>query len=411
MRILHYIESTDTQWGGVPKFVKDCARVMAEAGHPSTVLTLDPTDTPTEWLGDLGGRDGRPRVDKLAHPGLLGKLFSPSQMNDIRADLSRSDVVHLHCVWSPTTVQIGSACRALGVPYVVSCHGMLDDWSMNQGATKKRLFHTLSARMFLEGAARVHCTARAEFEQSHKWFPNGHEAIVPYLIDLAPFDTLPGAEMASQKFGLSKKDGRKTVLFLSRIHHKKGIEHLLNAALKMRSEGFRGEFIIAGTGDDSYVRTLHEASHAMRVDDSVRFVGQVKGQEKLSLYQAADLFVLPTSQENFGLVLVEALACGTPLVTTKGVDIWRDVEESGAARIVEDPSTQLAGVMGDVLSNDAALAEMSRRARPWALNTYDQARLTGRFEGMYTECIGAAPAGGRASAGWGTTAPVYANPE
>ncbi|MFZ4574063.1 MAG: glycosyltransferase, partial [Phycisphaerales bacterium] len=342
MRILHYIESTDTRWGGVPKFVKDCARVMSEAGHPSKVLTLDTTDVPVEWMGDEGGLQGRPKVERLAHPGLLGKLFSPGQMNEIREDLARVDVVHLHCVWSPTTVQIGSACRAIGVPYVVSCHGMLDDWSMNQGATRKRLFHTLSARMFLEGAARVHCTARAEYEQSHKWFPNGHEAIVPYLIDLEPFDTLPGAELAREKFALAKSD-KKTVLFLSRIHHKKGIEHLLHAAAKMCSEGFRGEFIIAGTGDDGYVRSLQEASQALKLDGTVRFVGQVKGAEKLSLYQAADLFVLPTSQENFGLVLVEALACGTPLVTTKGVDIWRDVEESGAAKIVEHPETELAG--------------------------------------------------------------------
>jgi len=383
MRILHYVESTDLRWGGVPRFVLDCARVMAESGHPSTVLTLDPTDSPIEWLGD--GNAGVPRVEKLQGPSVLGRLFSPAQMAEIKKDLQRADVVHLHCVWSPTTVQIGSACHSLGVPYVVSCHGMLDDWSMMQGATKKRIFHTLSARMFLENAARVHCTARAEFEQSHKWFANGHEAIVPYLIDLEPFQSLPGPEQARQRFNLGGGD-KKTVLFLSRLHHKKGLEHLIQAAATMQSQGFRGDFVIAGTGDEAYVRTLHEAAATLKIEDRMKFVGQVSGREKLSLYQAADLFVLPTSQENFGLVLVEALACGTPLVTTKGVDIWKDVQGSGAARVVEQPATELADAMTQVLSNDALRGQMSRAARPWVFEQYNQTRLTERFAEMYAEC-------------------------
>jgi len=387
MRILHYVESTDSRLGGVPKFVLDCARVMSAAGHPSTVLTLDTTDTPSDWLGDAGVNSGLPRVDRLSAPGILARLFSPAQMSEIRSDLARCDLVHLHCVWSPTTVQIGNACRSMGVPYVVSCHGMLDDWSMDQSAVKKRLFHTLSGRMFLENAARVHCTARAEFEQSHKWFENGREAIIPYIIDLAPFESLPGPELARAKFNLGKTDGRKTVLFLSRLHHKKGIEHLISAAASMRRDGFRGEFIIAGAGDDAYVRSLQEATRANGLQDQMRFVGQVKGQDKLSLYQASDLFVLPTSQENFGLVLVEALACGTPLVTTKGVDIWQDVEESGAAKVVSDPSIELADAMGDILTDGARHSKMREAARPWVFETYDQDRLTRRFEEMYGECV------------------------
>jgi glycosyltransferase involved in cell wall biosynthesis len=263
---------------------------------------------------------------------------------------------------------------------------MLDDWSMNQSAIKKCIFHTLSARMFLENAAHVHCTARAEFEQSSKWFGRGHEYIVPYIIDLEPFKTLPGPEMAREKFHLGR-DGQPTVLFLSRLHEKKGIEHLLRAAATLRQDGFRGQVVIAGAGEEGYVKTLHEAARGLNLGEQVKFVGQVKGAEKLSLYEASDLFVLPTSQENFGLVLVEALACGTPLVTTKGVDIWRDVEESGAARVVERPDRELAGAMQSILTDEGCRRRMASAARPWVFKTYDQDRLAGEFARMYQESL------------------------
>jgi hypothetical protein len=115
MNILHYVESTDSRMGGVPRFVLDASRVMAAEGHASRILTLNTTDTPGEWLGDHDGSE-LPNVTQLARPSLLGKLFGPSQLREIRKHLAKADVLHLHCVWSVSTLQIAAAARQMGVP-------------------------------------------------------------------------------------------------------------------------------------------------------------------------------------------------------------------------------------------------------------------------------------------------------
>lgn len=421
MRILHYVETTDFTNGGVPRFVLDASRVMAAEGHPSTILTCDSNDTPSEWIGvEQGGTNAGdtflPRVVNFGLPSLLSKLLGPAQLRTAREEVRKADVVHLHCVWSPSTLQIGAICRELGVPYVVSCHGMLDDWSMEQRSLKKKVFHTLGGRILLEKAARVHCTAPAELEQSKKWFPNGNEAVIPYLMDLEPFRDLPGPEIARRKFSMLGDGSEPTVLFLSRIHYKKGPELLLQAAASLRADGIRGKVAFAGTGEESYLASLKGLATELKLDDSVHFLGQVKGKEKLSLYQSADLFVLPTSQENFGLVLIEALACGTPLITTKGVDIWQDVQESGAGEIVDQAPLQLAGAISKLLRDEKLRKSMAAKARPWVFETFDERRLTGRFENLYHTCADtvrsaafARPAVRGGGSGWRTVAPAYAH--
>lgn len=409
MNILHYVDSTDSRHGGVPRFVLDASRVMAAEGHASTILTHDSTETPAAWLT---GHDGTslPTVRRLARPAILGKLFGLSEMREIRKHLKKADVLHTHCVWNPTTLQIAAAARQMGVPYVVSLHGMLDDWSMAQRSIKKQAYMSLGGRHFLEKAARVHCTARAEVDQSKKWFPNGAEAIIPYLMDLEPYRNLPGREIAAKRFSFLENGGEPTVLFLSRIHYKKGPELLLEAASRLKAQQIRGQVAFAGTGDESYVASLKQLAQRLGIAERVHFLGQVVGKEKLSLYQNADLFVLPTSQENFGLVLIEALACGTPLITTKGVDIWQDVQASGAAEIVDQAPAQLAESIARLLGNERLRHEMSAKARPWVFETYGERTLIGRYEAFYGECAAMAkPAGTDETREWDRKLPKLAS--
>jgi glycosyltransferase involved in cell wall biosynthesis len=391
MNILHYVESTDSRMGGVPRFVLDSSRVMAAQGHECTILTLNTTDTPKAWLETDGeSRPSKlPSVLKLSRPSLLGKLFGPAQLREVRKHLRNADVVHLHCVWSTTTLQIAAAARQMGVPYIVSLHGMLDDWCMAQRSAKKRVFMSLGAKTLLERAARVHSTAQAELDQSAKWFPKGEAAIVPYLMDLEPYRHLPSKDLAREAFPVLT-DGEPNILFLSRIHYKKGCEHLIRAMAKLAAKGVPGKLILAGAGDDEYLTALKSLARELNIEKKVQFVGQVTGDTKFSLYRNADAFVLPTSQENFGLVLIEAMACGTPIITTKGVDIWRDVQSSGAATIVDQDADALASSIETLFSDKAALAHQRELARPWALDTYSEHRLISQYESLYRTCAGKA---------------------
>jgi len=392
MNILHFVDSTDLRGGGVPRFVLDAARVMADEGHPSTILTTDTLDTPTEWLETAQPGNRLPRVVKLERSKLPGGFLSQSAMRAVRERIRNADVVHMHCVWSPPNLQIAAACRASGVPYVVSCHGMLDDWCMAQSALKKRTYLALGGRRLLEGAARVHCTAEGEVEQSRKWFPRGRVFLMPYIMDLDLYRDLPGKDAARVKHACLRDDSEPTVLFLSRLHYKKGIEHLLRAAAELKARGVKAKFALAGTGDAAYIDGLKAMARDLGVADKVHFLGMVKGEEKVSVYQNADLFVLPTSQENFGIVLIEALASKTPLITTKGVDIWRDVQRSGAAGIVDQDSMKIADMIAAMLADPDRKAK-GEAARDWVFRTYDESVIVPKFAAMYQEVAAEAAVG------------------
>ena len=147
------------------------------------------------------------------------------------------------------------ACRTLGIPYVWSLRGTLDDWSMGERTLKKRAYLALGGRSGLEHAAFCHCTAQDEARQSHKWFPRGRARVIPNLLDLTPFAELPGPALAREKFA-PLRSGRPSILFLSRLHYKKGIPLLIEAADLLRSRGVEAEVLIAGTGEDSYREEL-----------------------------------------------------------------------------------------------------------------------------------------------------------
>ncbi len=390
MRILHYIDSLAAKVGGPARFVLDAVQVMTDSGNPSTILTSDPTDCPAAWVHDNPTRGAFPRVVLTGDRSVGNLFFAPPQIAEIRRVMSRVDVLHLHNIWGPTDLQLAATARSMGLPYIVSLHGMLDSWSMSQRAMKKRAFLSLGARHMLERAAAVHCTAQAEFEQSRRWFPKGSAALVPYIVDLDPYRSLPGADLARQRFEFLRNN-RPNILFLSRVHYKKCPEQLIHAAAIFRSHGIDANFIIAGMGEQSYVSSLNSQAEAMGVSDRVFFPGSVTGKEKYSLYQAADLFVLPTSQENFGLVLIEAMACGTPVVTTKGTDIWCDIQSSGGGAIVDHNPVNLASVLAELIHNHGLRATMGAAARDWAMATFDEDRLANRFEGMYGECASTRP--------------------
>jgi glycosyltransferase involved in cell wall biosynthesis len=128
---------------------------------------------------------------------------------------------------------------------------------------------------------------------------------------------------------------------------------------------------------------MKEMAQALSVADATTFTGHVGGHLKLSLYESASLMAMPTSQENFGFVFPESLACGTPVVTTKGVDIWPQLERSGASLIVDRTPEAFADAVEGLLADPARLAAMREKARPFVFSEYDEERLLDAYEKMY----------------------------
>lgn len=367
----------------------DFCGVFAAVGNPTTLITGDAADVPSEWL--KGTDDRVPRVVVIDPPAGQFSRLPRSGKAQFRQALQDAQVLHLHSPWEPSNLQAAALAREAKIPYVLSAHGMLDDWSMAQKRTKKRAYLTVAGNRLLAGAARVHCTAQAELDQARKWLPKDNGAVLPLVMDLSPFEKLPGPELARKQFPALQSSDPK-LLLLSRVHPKKGVDLLIRAVGELQKRGRKVRLVVAGPADAEYLEQLKPLASQLGIEDRIEFPGMVRGEEKLSLYQAADVFVLPTSQENFGLVLLEAMACRLPVVTTRGVDIWKELAEAGAAITERDPLA-IASAIEDMLRT-SNLGERGEKGRAWVFENMNPQCVAARYQALYQQIVNEAKAAG-----------------
>lgn len=391
MNVVHYLPRIVLAEGGVVRAVLDVCEVGAARGHGITLITHDVSDAPAAWRrGERSSEEEYVRMRVCDPPRLPLGFFSKSQLAALDDVVAAADVVHLHTPWERANVQLAHLATRHGKPYVLTVHGMLDDWCMAQRGLKKRVYLSLAGRRLLDGAAAVHCTAEAERAQASKWFDASRAVVIPLIFDLGPFRTLPGPGPARASFGIAEST-EPVVLFLGRLHPKKGVEVLIDAIAALVAEGVSVTALIAGTGEAEYEARLRERvrSRGMEVERRVRFLGLVKGVEKVSLLELADVFVLPTSQENFGLVIPEALACRTPVVTTRGVDIWPTIQGAGCAVVVDPVSPRtIADAVKGLLADPSRLRAMGEAGREWVFTALDSGRIMEQYEAMYGAAVG-----------------------
>lgn len=382
MRIVHYIEHLRFEDGGPVRAVIDLTEALAAKGHRLSVMAHDIKDAPAAWAND----EALPTAHLLPRP-TRGPWLASSQLEQARSLIGQADLLHAHGIWVPAAAQMATLARSLNTPYVISIRGMLDDWCMAQRAFKKKVYLTLMGSKFLNGASRIHLTAQAELEQARKHF-NAPTTIIPNLMSLDPFEPMPGPSAARERFADLLAPDVPVLLFLSRIHYKKGIESLLEASANLTRKGVGHRVLIAGTGEESYVQTLQTRRETLGATDA-HFIGHITGTDKISLYQLADLMVLPTSQENFGFVFFEALAAGTAVLTTKGVDTWPELEASGGGFILPDAQPNaLTDRIESLISDRDQLARSGASGRAWMFQEMNPGSLVERFEQLYQSAAG-----------------------
>ncbi len=391
MRITHFMPSLELSvGGGVTRFVLDAAQLLAARGHHVEIVTCDAGDAPPTWLDPLPSTTTPARPFVRVFPPHLnrGQFFARAHRAVVPLAIREADVLHLHGTFEPATHQVASAARREGIPYLVTIHGMLDHWALSQRATKKRIFMRLFGKRFLRRAAAIHVTSQGELDQAKPWFPGASTHVVPCPFDLPSYLTLPGTGLARARFpllGADRASAGPLLLFLARLHPQKGAEFLVRAAGILRREGLPCRVALAGKGEDAYAASLLRLAEKEGIADRFALLGPVTGDEKSSLYQNADVFVLPTMQESFGLVLVESMACGTPVISTFGVDIWQDLADSGAAEIVHQDDRKLADAIRAIVSNPAHREDMARKARDWVFRTFDEPQLGSAYESLYAK--------------------------
>lgn len=395
MRILHYLRRLWVEDGGVLRAVLDMALGQAREGHDVVLLTTDPKDLPKGWQTP---GPGIPRVVTVRKPmtfAWLDRDFAKEVRNHIEA----AQAVHLHNIWDPSQIPISRACVALGRPYLQSPHGMLADWSVTQRRLKKNAYMTFFGRRLIDEASFIVLTAQGEIDQSAKRHPKTPGVVIPLVFDTDPYLTCPTPEAARRVLKLPD-ESIPMLLYFSRLHYKKRPDLLLTAGKVLKDAGKKFHMVLAGPGDEPYVSKLKAYANSLGVADITTFTGLVPAECKASLYNACDIFCLPTSMENFGFVYFEALASATPVVTTKGTDTWPEIKSSGAGHIVEmiksdvpedgvggGDVSELAGLLSKLLDDREELRRQGQVGREWTLREMDPRRVASRYIEMYQKAI------------------------
>jgi glycosyltransferase involved in cell wall biosynthesis len=292
------------------------------------------------------------------------------------------DLVHIHSLFSyPSLVASHSAWRA-GVPYVVRPLGTLNHWGMtNRRPWLKRLSFRLVERRILQGAAAVQYTSEREREEAGRLGVCHPYVVLPPGIDPILCETRPAPDQLDpQNTGL--KEG-KTILFLSRIDEKKGLEHLLHAFARMVATSPEAVLVVAGSGDQRYVKFLQELCRRLDIAESVRWPGFLHGEDKLAALTAARIFVLPSHSENFGIAAVEAMAAGLPVILSEHVGISEEVGENRAGLIVPCESEALAAALERLLGDPMLCQELGRNGRRLATDCYSTGATTRQLIALY----------------------------
>ena len=375
MRILHYLECIDFAQGGVITAALDICEALLGQGVEVDLLTGYEVDAPEAW------RDGTAEGMRLTvDPAFITRYRPPEDLRaKVRPMLRDADLLHLHGVWNPLHRFLASEAVALGKPYVVTLHGMLDHWSMANGGLgkrlKKRAYLALHGRKILQQASAVHCTASMEATAAREYVADLQTVVLPYVVKFHGLLELdPGP--------LPADPARPCLLFLSRIHVKKRPDLMFDLAAAFPEV----RVVLAGPVEADYERQLRARARELGVADRVEWAGMLRGADKRRAFAEADVFVLPTSQENFGIVLVEAMGARLPVVTTRGTAIWPELEAAGAW-IVDQTPEALGAAVGEILRDPATAVARAQRGRDWAGQTLVAEALGPRFVELYRGLI------------------------
>jgi len=389
MHILHVVAGLAQSGGGLSELVPQFAREAAKQGHQVTLATVARQEAELS----AATREAQAHGVRIVRfepcwPHFL--FFSCKMLLGLRRMVEEAHVVHVHSNW---TFPVWWACHCARVsltPFVMTPHGCLDGVRLRHSAWKKRLAGLIDAH-YLKRAAVIHATSEAEAEGIKAYLGrspahpcvranfeegavSGRKAeggerselrpeivVLPNGIDIEAFEGVADRAGFDQRYPACK--GTRVLLFMSRLHPLKGVDYLLEAWRRIAADYSEWSLVIAGPDENAYGEKLKRKAQAWGVEARLTFCGPVYGEEKVQAMKNAELFVLPTSSENFGIVVAEALACGVPVITTKGAP-WQELLGRPASSLVgDDKELECSGLSNTRELTNSRTSEFARSGR------------------------------------------------
>lgn len=313
MVFLFLLGDLTVESGGPPRCVSDLASALADRGHEVSIYAGEKKTVFPEIRPD-NEKVCIKRFKWIRFPGL--NLSYPVGLKGLlrKAQFNPETFVHNNLLWSLGNINLKKVLDSRGGRLICCPHGNLTRWCYNSKGWKKKPFWNLLGRKLYKLSDFIHATSSEEKEDLRLLNVVSPIAIIRNATDI------PAVEKIAKH---NSSDEEKRILFLSRISKKKGLELLLNTWSFVKKEGWK--LIIAGTDSENYKKTLLDLVNQLNIANTVEFIGGVAGARREEVFAKADLFILPTFSENYGLAIAEALARGVPVITTKGAP-WGDIE-------------------------------------------------------------------------------------
>jgi len=365
------------------------SKALAEQGVAVTILTTDSN-------GDVG----QPPLDvpcdrPIFQDGYQIRHFHCSPFRRYKFSLGllqwlakhgrEFDLAHIHALFSPVSSLAAAVARHQQLPYILRPLGTLDPADLQKKRQLKQLYAALLERPNLKGAAAIHFTSDQEAKISERFGTMSQDIVLPLGVKPVVQNSQAGQAVRA-RYGIP--DDRPIILFMSRLDPKKGFDLLLPALQQLTAEE-QFHFVLAGSNsqDPAYERQIYAQIQQSALAERTAIAGFVSGEDKAALLQAADLFVLPSYYENFGIAVAEAMVAGVPVVISDQVYIWDQIQQAEAGWVSPCTVSGLVEQLRLALADGAERQRRGENAKAHALKNYSWEAIAHQMIETYRQIL------------------------
>ncbi|TCN14062.1 glycosyltransferase involved in cell wall biosynthesis [Bacillus sp. BK006] len=386
MKILHIMANLAPRYGGPSQAIVGMTESLSNLSHEVTIFT---TNQDGDGVLDVSTKEPIQRNGvtiryfSIQTPRFFGTSFP--MLRELKREIRKFDIVHIHSLYLFHGAVAAYYCRKYNIPYIVRPHGTLDPFLYKRHRGRKAILEFLFENKNLNHAAALHYTTEEEWELAKEFINNPNGFVVPNGINLENYYSPKSLDEFYDKYPEIKD--KKVVLFFSRLNFKKGLDLLIDSFTQVAKQKEDVHLMIVGPDNEGYGAQVKEWIKENNIDNKVTFTGMLTGEEKLQALSVAEMFVLPSYSENFGISVIEAMIMGLPVIISNKVNIYRELLKCDAGEVVNCNSEELTRSILKLLDDTTYAQKLASNGEKMVKEYYQWSEVGKSLEKNYKSIV------------------------